>query len=205
MKSFNPRHLATSRPYVAVTAGAVIALALGGTGFAIASSTAPVSGGNIQACYSARTGALRVLTSHSPRCHSGEHPISWTQSNLGNAYTTTPSTSAITLTTSPKTIATLHVPPGKYLVTFTAEVFATGPNALDWVNCILRDSRGRIISAGLSTIPFDSSAGFGAENMAANGPTSRAGAITARCFDQASQAAVELISLEATPVSKLTG
>lgn len=87
----------------------------------------------------------------------------------------------------------------------TAEAFVTGPNAVDWVNCILRDSRGHVISAGLSTIPFDSSAGFGAENMAANGPASRGGAITARCFDQASQAALELISLEATPVSKLTG
>ena len=205
MKSFSLRHLATSRPYVAVTAGAVIALALGGTGFAVAASTLPVSGGNIHACYSARTGGLRVLTSHSPRCHSGEHSLSWTQSGLGNAYTTTPSTVAIALTTSLTTVATLHVPPGKYLVTFTAEVFATGPNAFDWVNCILRDSRGHVISAGFSTIPFDSSAGFGGENMAANGPTSRGGAITARCFDQASQASVELISLEATPVSKLTG
>jgi hypothetical protein len=205
MKAFNLRRLAASRPYVAVTAGAVIALALGGTGFAIAAGTLPVSGGNIHACYSARTGALRVLTSRTPRCRSGEHPISWTQSSLGNAFSTTPSTTAITLTTSPKTVATLHVPAGKYLVTLTAEVFNTGPNALDWVNCILRDSRGHVISAGLSTIPFDSSAGFGAENMAANGPTSRAGAITANCFDQAGQAAVELISLEATPVNKLTG
>jgi hypothetical protein len=205
MKSLNPRHLAASRPWVAVTAGAVIALALGGTGYAVVARTLPVSAGNIQACYSARTGALRVLTSHSPRCHSGEHPISWTQSSLGNAYTTTPSTKSVTLTTAPKTVATLHVPAGKYLVTFTAEAFATGPNALDWVNCILRDSRGHVISAGFSTIPFDNSAGFGAENMAANGPTSGAGAITARCFDQSSQAAVELISLEATPVSKLIG
>ncbi len=205
MTSFNLRRLATSRPYVAVTAGAVIALALGGTAFAVAVSTSPVSGGNIHACYSARTGALRALTSRSARCHSGEKPISWTQSSLGNAYTTTPSTAAITLTTSPKTVATLHVPPGHYLVTFAAEAFATGPNALDWVNCILRDSRGHIISAGLSTIPFDSTAGFGAENMAANGPTSSPGAISASCFDQASQAAIELISLEATPVNKLTG
>jgi hypothetical protein len=205
MTSFSLRRLARSRPYVAVAVGAVIALALGGTAFAVAAITVPVSGGNIHACYSARSGALRVLTSSSPRCRSGEHTISWTQSSLGHAYTTRPSTTAITLTTSLKTVATLKVPPGNYLVTFTAEVFATGPNALDWVNCIIRDSRGAVISAGFSTIPFDGSAGFGAENMAANGPTSRGGAITARCFDQASQAAIELISLEATPVNKLAG
>lgn len=206
MTSFSLRRLARSRPYVAVAAGAVAALALGGTGFAVAAVALPVSGGNIQACYVARTGALRVLTSGSPRCHSFEHPISWTQvGGIANAYTKIFANTGTSLKdTSFVTVATLHVGPGRYLVTLTGEVVTNGPNTLDWVNCVLRNARGTLIGAGFSTIPFDSSAGFGGENMAVNGSTSIGGAITASCFDQASQATIGDISLTATPVSKLT-
>lgn len=206
MTSLGIRRLAGSRPYAAMAAGAAIALAVGGTGFAVAAITLPVSGGNIHACYAARSGALRVLTGGAPRCHSFEHPISWTQSGgIADAYTKTFSNTGTSLNdTSFTTVATLHVRPGKYLVTLTGEVIADGPNALDWVNCVLRNSRGTLIGAGFSTIPFDSSAGFGGENMAVTGSTSIGGAITARCFDQASQASIGDISLMATPVSKIT-
>jgi tail collar domain len=60
--------------HATVVAYAALFVALGGSAYAIGSVSAPASG-VIAACYSKRSGDLRVLTSG--RCHHGEHRLVW--------------------------------------------------------------------------------------------------------------------------------
>ena len=64
------------------------AIALCGVMFGVAVASIPSSTGVINACYSTKTGALRVIDAPSKHCVSGERALSWTKSAPTSAVST---------------------------------------------------------------------------------------------------------------------
>src|SRR3954464_11967070 len=54
-----------------------LAVALGGGAFAV--GAIPARNGTVNACFSTRTGALRVVDSKKRKCRKGERAIAWSQ------------------------------------------------------------------------------------------------------------------------------
>ncbi len=64
------------------------ALALCGVLFGVTVASIPSSAGVINACYSTKTGALRVIDAPGKHCVTGERPLSWTKSVPASAVST---------------------------------------------------------------------------------------------------------------------
>ncbi len=66
---------------VVITLGIVAALAVGGDAFASSGITAPAANGKVYSCYSATTGAIRVVNA-STKCRRGERRLAWNQTGV---------------------------------------------------------------------------------------------------------------------------
>jgi hypothetical protein len=75
------------RPSGFVTGIAIgAALALSGVLFGVTVASIPSSTGVINACYSTKTGALRVIDAPTKHCVAGERALSWTKSAPASAF-----------------------------------------------------------------------------------------------------------------------
>jgi hypothetical protein len=80
------------------------AIALVGFLFGVAVASIPSSSGVISACYSTKTGALRIIDAPSKHCVSGERALSWTKSAPAPAV---PSVGDLACSPTPATSGTL--------------------------------------------------------------------------------------------------
>jgi hypothetical protein len=202
------RHWVRSKVFLAAAGTTAILLAAGGTALAVTAGSVPVSHGQVEGCYTRTSGALRVLTPHAAHCKSGEKAISWPQKqNSINGYASTfKFKTGKNLTTSLESVTAIKLASGSsYIVSATAdlETFSqTSP--FDWAQCEVLDGKVAVIGFALTTIPYDSSFGFGFSTLAANGYSANGGVITLKCSDQANQAILFDWELTATQVNRLT-
>lgn len=195
------------RPKVAFAAAgsAAVLLAAGGTALAVTPGTAAVAHGQVQGCYSRSSGALRVLTAHAPHCKASEKAISWPQSV--NGYASTFKFNAVDkfLTIKLEPVAVLKLAPGSsYIVSASTNLESEGPDAFDWAQCEFLDGTKTVIGFGITTIPFDSSAGFGVSTLSSTAYSPDGGIITMKCSDQHAEAIAFNWDLTAVQVTHLT-
>jgi hypothetical protein len=202
------RHWVRSKVFLAAAGTAAILLAAGGTALAVTAGSVPVSKGQVEGCYARTSGALRVLTPHAAHCKPGEKGISWPQKQSSiNGYASTFKYNIGTqLTTTLKPIVTLKLPRGSsYMLSATADLETFGQTQpFDWAQCEFFDGTTTKIGFALTTIPYDSSFGYGFSTLASTAYSPNGGTITMKCSDELGQAIIFSEALTATQVNHLT-
>jgi hypothetical protein len=200
------RHWIRPKVLFAAAGTAAVLLAAGGTALAVTPGSTAVSHGQVNGCYARASGALRVLTAHAPHCKPSEKAISWPQTpnSISGLASTFKFKIGKALTTSLEPVTALKLAPGSYIVSATADletVSQTSP--FDWAQCEVLDGKVAVIGFALTTIPYDSSFGFGFSTLAANAYSAHGGVITLKCSDESDQAILFDWELTATQVNRL--